>query len=171
MLSLRVGEPLPRRRQWLELRGACGSETETDPARGQEAARARRGGDAARGEREGEGTGSARAREHAPTCWRAALSSVPSPPPPHTRSSRAHAPPAALALAPATPRLRRRTVERKGTAGVKGLGRRSPSPVSPNEGGSAFFSLLTVSVGTRLALRRLHEEVRVSSFVCQRLEK
>lgn len=26
MLSRRAGEPLPRRRQWLELRGACGSE-------------------------------------------------------------------------------------------------------------------------------------------------
>ena len=26
MLNRRAGEPLPRRRQWLELRGACGSE-------------------------------------------------------------------------------------------------------------------------------------------------
>lgn len=147
-------------------------ETETDPARGQEAARARRGGDAARGEREGEGTGRARAREDAPTCWRAALASVPSPPPPHDRSSRAHAPPAALASWRPQPRAwvvgRWSARERQASRGV---GERSLSPFSPSEGGSAFFSLLTVSVGTRLALRRLHEEVRVSSFVYQRLEK
>lgn len=173
MLNRRAGEPLPRRRQWLELRGACGSERPRQTRREGRRRRAPGGEETRRAGNVREKARGAHARERTLPPAGAPRSPL-SLPRPHPTPG----PPARTR--PRLPsRLGARSPARESPDGGAhgngrrqgGSGRRLLSPFSPSEGGSAFFSLLTVSVGTRLALRRLHEEVRVSSFVYQRLKK
>ena len=173
MLSRRAGEPLPRRRQWLELHGACGSERPRQTRRERKRRRAPGGEETRRAGNVREKARGAHARERTLPPAGAPRSPLslprPHPTPGHPARTRPRLP----------SRLGARNPARESSVGGAhgnsrrqgGSGRRSLSPFSPSEGGSAFFSLLTVSVGTRLALRRLHELVRVSSFVYQRLEK
>ncbi|XP_069427634.1 uncharacterized protein [Ovis canadensis] len=162
MLNRRAGEPLPKRRQWLELRGACGSERPRQTRRESRRRRAPGGEETRRAGNVREKARGAHARERTLPPAGAPRSPL-SLPRPHPTPG----PPARTR--PRLPsRLGARNPARESPDGGAhgngrrqgGSGRRLLSPFSPSEGGSAFFSLLTVSVGTRLALRRLHEEGR-----------
>lgn len=119
---------------WSFQRSGGSGETETDPAG--------RGGGSLAGARpcargtEG-GTGRARAREDAPTRWRAALPSFPPHPTPGPPGARA--PGCPRVSAPVAP-AEARTVECTGTVGVKG-GRGACFLLSPSRRFGAFFSL------------------------------
>lgn len=119
-------------------------------------ARSRRGGDAARGEREGKGAARARAREDAPTCWRAALPLLCPSARTRLRLPSRHGP-----RNPAREALDGRA---RGNGGRRRV-LRARLALGSGEGDLAFFPSSQCQSELRVALRRLHGEVTVCRLV------